>query len=118
MLKLLTLTHGNILATRVSDILDERDYDRMDPILQRILNKENKIRWYFEMDNFRGWTPASFWREVNMDLKHANDFEKIAMVGEKKWERWMTTLMKPFTSAEVRFFQTTDKEKAREWIEN
>ena len=49
-----------------------------------------------------------------MDLKHADDYEKIAMVGEKKWQEWITRFMKPFTNAEVRYFDL--KEKAKAWI--
>jgi hypothetical protein len=40
------------------------------------------------------------------------------MVGEKKWEEWMTDLMKAFTSAAVKFFDTSKKEEAIEWIKS
>ena len=45
------------------------------------------------------------------------DFEKIAMVGEKKWQEWMTEIMKPFTSAEIKYFSTEERDDARKWIE-
>jgi hypothetical protein len=38
------------------------------------------------------------------------------MVGEKKWQEWMTDLMKPFASAQVHFFESDDKEEAKKWI--
>lgn len=38
------------------------------------------------------------------------------MVGRKDWMGWMTQLMKPFTSAEIRFFELGKQAEARKWI--
>lgn len=38
------------------------------------------------------------------------------MVGDKKREKWMTNLMKPFTSADVQYFESTKKVEAVNWI--
>ncbi|MEP0460430.1 MAG: STAS/SEC14 domain-containing protein [Flavobacteriaceae bacterium] len=38
------------------------------------------------------------------------------MVGDKKWQEWITQFMKPFTNAEVRYFDSEQKEKAKKWI--
>ena len=38
------------------------------------------------------------------------------MVGEKKWQEWMTDLMKPFTKAEIKFFELVERNTALEWI--
>ena len=51
-----------------------------------------------------------------MDMSHADDYEKIAMVGDKKWQDWITQFMKPFTNAEIRYFDSEQKEEAKEWI--
>ena len=42
--------------------------------------------------------------DVKFDAKHANDFDKVAMVGEKKWEEKMSDLMGFFSSGEVKYF--------------
>ncbi|KKN24951.1 hypothetical protein LCGC14_0889710 [marine sediment metagenome] len=39
------------------------------------------------------------------------------MVGETKWQDWMTQLMKTFTAADIKFFDLKDKEKAKTWIQ-
>ena len=53
-----------------------------------------------------------------MDAAHANDYEKIAMVGDKKWQNWITQFMKPFTKAEIKYFNLDQKEDAKSWIES
>ena len=116
MLQILGQTEGNLIATRATENLTEADYDKLLPLLNNIVEKYKKIRWYFEMEGFEGWTPKAFWKDLKFDVQHANDFEKVAMIGDKKWEKWMTDLMKPFTSAEVKFFDLEEKEIAKRWI--
>ena len=80
------------------------------------MNRGQKVRWYFEMENFSGWKFNAFWKDLKMDMSHADDYEKIAMVGDKKWQDWITQFMKPFTNAEIRYFDSEQKEEAKEWI--
>ena len=96
--------------------MTEADYNQLLQMLDEMVKQHRKIRWYFEMENFDGWEIKAFWEDVKFDAGHANDFEKVAMVGEKKWEKWMTDLMKPFTSADVKYFDISQKQGAMEWI--
>lgn len=118
MLKVLELDHtkNNVMATRASEKLTKTDYEKLLPILKDKIKQSGKVRWYFEMEDFQGWELKAFWEDVKFDVKHANDFEKIAMVGDKKWQEWMTDLMKPFTSAEIKYFDLDQRDDALMWI--
>ena len=107
---------GNYIATRVTGKITKADYQKILPIINEQLQTNEKIRWYFEMEDFEGWDMKGLYEEVNFDIKHAKDLEKIAMVGEKKWTEWLSDLMKPFTSAEVKHFDPAQKEEAKAWI--
>lgn len=116
MIQILEQTAGNIIATKATGKLMEADYDKLLLLLTEKLKQYEKIRWYLEMEDFDGWKLKAFWEDVKFDAKHANDFDKVAMVGEKKWEKWMTDLMKLFSSAEVKYFDASQKEEAVKWI--
>jgi hypothetical protein len=118
MLKILQQKEGNLIATKATEKLTEVDYNKLLPLLNNKVQQYQKIRWYFEMEDFDGWELKAFWEEIKFDAKHLNDFGKVAMVGDKKWEEWMTDLMKPFTSAKVKFFDTSEKEEAKRWIKS
>jgi hypothetical protein len=49
-------------------------------------------------------------------VHHFNDIERIALVGETRWQRGMATFCKPFTTAEIRFFPLERVHEARCWI--
>jgi hypothetical protein len=39
-------------------------------------------------------------------LEHAKQVERVAMVGEKKWQDWMTKIGSWFVDPEVRYFDS------------
>ena len=44
---------------------------------------------------------GAFWEDAKFGLHHYRDIERIAVVGEKTWQRAMTTICRPFTQAEI-----------------
>ena len=116
MLQIIELQGKNIVATKASGKLDKKDIEKIHPLIHAILYKGMKVRWYFEMEEFTGWDFPGLWEDLKMDTAHAKDYEKIAMVGNKKWQDWITQFMKPFTNAEIKYFDLEEKEIAKEWI--
>lgn len=109
-------TQHNIIYTIAEEKLTDEDYDRLIPLLQEKVRSFGKIRWYFEMKQFEGWSLSAMWRDIKFDFKNLENLERIAMVGDKKWEKELTLLMKPFTGAQIKYFELTDKEEAKNWI--
>ncbi|HIB38102.1 STAS/SEC14 domain-containing protein [Mesonia sp.] len=116
MLQIIEISGDNIIATRASGNLTEKDIEKIHPLIHSILDKDLKVRWYFEMENFTGWDFPGLWEDLKMDTAHAKDYEKIAMVGEKKWQDWIAQFMKPFTNAEINYFSLEDRKTAKQWI--
>ncbi|MGK7396066.1 MAG: STAS/SEC14 domain-containing protein [Candidatus Cyclobacteriaceae bacterium M3_2C_046] len=106
----------NIVETLVSEKLVKNDYDQLIPLLEDKINRFGKLRWLWQMENFDGWSGKAFWADSKFDLNHADDFEKVAVVGEKKWHDLMAQAMKPFTSADVRYFDNKDLSEAKSWL--
>jgi hypothetical protein len=52
-----------------------------------------------------------------MCIRDSNDIERLAVIGEKKWEKGMTTFCKPFTTAKIRYFEKDQGAEAQIWIE-
>lgn len=107
---------GNLVKAYVSDQLTQEDYDKILPALQQTLNEWSEVRLYFEMRDFSGWEAGAALADLKFDIEHGNEMSKVAMVGAKKWQEWLTAAMKPFTSAEVRYFDLPEREEALRWI--
>ena len=55
--------------------------------------------------------------DVKFDARHFNDIERLAIVGKKKWQDWMSKFCRPFTSAKIRYFDRAQAADARTWLE-
>jgi len=125
MLQILDFTGNNVIATTANDFLGIKDYEKIHPFIHNIIKTGKKVRWYFEMDDGSSTNSTGFWEDGiieinygNMKFTHSDDIETIAIVGEKKWEKCMMAIMKPFANANLKYFELSDKEQAKEWIIN
>lgn len=116
MVKYLDTDREDLVAVVVSGTLEREDYNQLIPHVEAKIRQYGKINLYWEMNGFEGWNMASALQDLKLDLRHANDFRRVAMVGAQKWEDWLTQLMKPFSDAEVKYFDLTERELAMAWV--
>jgi hypothetical protein len=108
---------GKLMEVQVSGKLVHEDYQRFVPEFERLAEQHGKIRVLFEMVDFHGWKAAALWDDIKFDLKHFSDIERLAMVGDKKWEEGMSVFCRPFTTAKIRYFDHEAIGEARAWLE-
>ena len=111
-----TVADGNVLSVRVTGKLSKEDYEILVPAVDEVIKEHGKIRIFFEMIDFHGWEMAAVWEDTKFGLAHWNDIERVAMVGDKKWEKGMAIFCKPFTAAKLEYFDQADVEEGRDWI--
>ena len=70
----------------------------------------------FVMHDFHGWDLGAVWEDITFATKHCRDIEKIAMVGEHAWEKWMAKICTPFTLSSIKHFDAKEEEAARDWL--
>ena len=109
---------GKVLEVQVTNKLTHDDYQRLVPAFERLVKQHGKIRVLFEMAGFHGWEAGALWDDIKFDLKHFSDIERLAMVGDKKWEQGMSAFCRPFTTAKIRYFDSAAIQEARAWLES
>ena len=108
---------SNIIVIRASGTLVKADYKPFVAEFERFLGQHGKLRVLFDMSGLHGWEPGAAWEDIKFDIKHFADMERLAMVGEKKWQHAMATVWKPFTEATTRYFDHTELAQAKKWLE-
>ena len=104
------------MAVTVTGKLESDDYDLLGTEVDRIVSLHGKIRLLIELEDFHGWTAGAAWEDAKMGIRHYSHIEKMAVVGENRWEKGMTLFVKPFTRAEVRYFDSADSDDALKWV--
>ena len=107
---------GKIIVVHISERLTKADYEHFVPEFERILQQHGKPRLLFDMTGLHGWDAGALWEDIKFDIKHFSDIERLAIVGEKKWQHGMATFCKPFTTATIRYFDHADATEARKWL--
>jgi hypothetical protein len=107
---------GKLVAVQVTGKLVKADYERCVPEFERLIRQHGKLRLLFEMTDFHGWEAGALWDEIKLDIKLFADIERLAVVGDKKWEHGMATFSKPFTRATIRYFDQANAAEARKWL--
>jgi hypothetical protein len=108
---------GKILEIYVTGKLTAQDYERFTPQVEDLIGRHGKVRMLFDMRDFAGWEANALWEDIKFGLAHFRDVERLALVGENKWQEGMSNFCKLFTSAEVRYFDRGDADKALPWLE-
>ena len=90
---------GKLLHVKVTGKLTKETYEAFAPVVDQQIGEHGKLRILFEMHDFHGWTAGALWEDMKFDFKHWKDIERLAIVGESKWEEGMSTFCKPFTAA-------------------
>jgi hypothetical protein len=107
---------GKCLQVKLSGKLTKEDYQHFVPEVERLIQREGKIRMLVQMHDFHGWTMAALWEDIKFDLKHFAHIERLALVGERKWEAGMAVFCKPFTRASIRYFDEAQADEALRWL--
>jgi hypothetical protein len=110
-------THGGkVLEVQLTGKLAREDYQHFVPMVERLVKDHGKICLLVEMHDFHGWTAGALWRDFNFEATHFSDIERLAIVGETKWQHGMAVFCKPFTAAKIRYFDRPAIDQAREWL--
>jgi stage II sporulation SpoAA-like protein len=107
---------GKILMVKMTGKLTKADYEHLGPTVDRAVQQHGKVRMLVHMHDFHGWTMGALWQDIKFDFKHFAHLERVAFVGERKWEAGMAVFCKPFTTATIRYFDASQIHDADTWI--
>ncbi len=107
---------GQILAVDIKGKLEKKDYELFAPEVERLIDKHGKVSILVDLTGFEGWDAGGLWEDIKFDVKHFNDVERIAFIGQSRWQKGMATFCKPFTTAEIRYFEPTRRQEAVRWL--
>jgi hypothetical protein len=107
---------GKLLEIQLTGKLVKEDYQHVVLALERLVKDHGKIRLLVEMHDFHGWTAGALWEDLKFDAKHFSHIERLALVGESKWQHGMAVFCKPFTAAKIRYFDRPAIDQARDWL--
>lgn len=111
------LQDGRVIVIRASGTLSAADYAEFAPQIEDSVQEYGKIRIVFVMTDFHGWELSAVWEDIKFEATHYRNIERLALVGDRAWERGMAAFCMPFTTADIRYFDITDEADALTWAQ-
>lgn len=110
---------SSLITVRFSGAVDRADYEKFGPWLERrVAGQEQPLRLLVHAEDWNGWAGlGAAWEDLKLDMKVADRFERVAMVGDSRWQEWMTKLSDLLVSTQLRWFDRPDAAAARSWVE-
>jgi len=110
---------GKFIGLKITGKLEKKDYNFFVPELERQIKQYGKVNMLLGLDDFHGWTAGAAWEDTKFGIRHFNDIKRLAIIGDKSWEKGMSIFCRPFTRAKVRYFDANEKgqrEAAESWV--
>jgi len=104
-----------IEVTMLGKLKDE-DYKLFVPMIDKVLKEAKglEVDLLVDMTGFKGWELLAAWDDMKFGIKHRNAFDKLAIVGNKKWEEVSVNMMRHLMKGKSKFFK--EREKALSWL--
>lgn len=105
------------LNMKIVGKLTHEDYLTITPMLEKMLLSvtDPKVKVFVDASKLEGWELEAAWDDLKLGLKYGNDFEKIAIKGKSKWQKYLSLIASWFMQGEIEYFE--DKKSAIAWLE-
>lgn len=106
----------NVMGFRVTGFIKRKDYRAIDSEMDRLLEEYENIKLLLQFDNFL-WEFMTAWgKDAGFGMKYGAKIDKLAIVGERKWQEAMAKLSAPIFGKESKFFHAENIDSAWEWL--
>jgi len=82
------------LSMKAQGKLTHKDYEIITPLIDSGLSevKQPKVKALIDATELEGWHVRAAWDDFKIGLKHGNEFEKVAIYGNKQWQELVAKL--------------------------
>ncbi len=113
----LDTSNPDYILAHATGRLTPDDYESFEPALMaEVKRRGGRAPFLLDIRGWHGWTLRGFVRDLLFDLRHRRSFSRIAAVGNRNWQEWLTWMAKPIFTAKMRYFDGTREAKAADWV--
>jgi hypothetical protein len=116
MIEILSGLPAPTIGFKMSGKLHDEDYQKFVPRVDAEIAKEGKVNILAQFHDFHGWDAKALWDDIKFSATHCTKIKRIALVGDKVWEKWMAKVCKPFTMAKIMYFDAKEIDAAKAWL--
>ena len=110
-------SEGDVVTARLLGKLDPSAYDGVNDEIDNVMSRAEHVRLVLDLREFDGWSGLSALGDhLSLVREHYRVPERIAIVGDKAWQKMAGKIMAKFVNAQTKFFDSGDYEGAVAWV--
>jgi hypothetical protein len=110
-------SEGDIVTARLLGKLDPSAYDGVNEEIDNVMSRADHVRLVLDLREFDGWSGLSALGDhLSLIREHYRVPERIAIVGDKAWQKMAGKIMAKFVNAQTKFFDSGDYDGAVAWV--
>lgn len=118
MITILPQSTDKILAIKISGTLTHEDYEEFIPLLDAKIQSGEHIHMLADITEFEGMTAHAVLDDFLASVKYWPNFDAIAVIGNKDWEKMLTRIGNYLSPAHARYFEAAEMPQAWRWLED
>lgn len=115
MIEQLRGSHGAVLGFRVTGDVTAEDYGELEPAVRAAVDEHGSVRLLLDLVDLHGEKLEAWGSDLRFGAHFRHVIERMAIVGDHAWERWLTRLAEPFYARDAQYF--TEQDAAWAWLD-
>jgi hypothetical protein len=117
MLEKLDKSSGPVVGYKVAGKVTATDYQQLAPEIQNLVDQyDDDVCVLLDMQEFAGEEVNAWLPDLRFGHRFHDKIAKMAIVGDKRWEKWLTALADPFYAKDAEFFYPEETDEAWAWL--
>ena len=107
----------NLVRAKLSGVMQIADQKALQAAGSHLIAQGRKARVLVVLENFEGWEKSPEWENIDFLMKHGDDVERMAIVGDPKWkDDALVFVAKGLRSTQIEYFVPSALALAEAWI--
>jgi hypothetical protein len=104
------------IGWRVEGRLTAGEVEAMHGQLDAIIEDKGSARLLVDLGAMEGAEPSAVWEDLRRTVGKLDAIERMAVVGDTTWQRWLTEVSGTITPTEARYYAPEEAEAAWAWL--
>jgi hypothetical protein len=109
---------GNILGFKIIGGITKKQKGRICKVLEKQIGKSGKIRLVLVIEPHGKMDAESLLLDLNFTLTYSDRIERMAIIGNKAWEKTWIALFGLFSHIRTQYFDRAEIKAAWKWIQS
>jgi hypothetical protein len=116
MITKLAESSGKAVGFQATGQITAQDYEQLTSEVQALVDEAGSIGLLLDLEGFQSEAPSAWRADLEFGRAYRHKVERLAIVGDKRWQHLLAELSDPLFAREARFFHTDDRPAAWAWL--